>query len=52
VRAVADDEAAAPDLLRRVRDAARTGDARAGDAVRSILRDASTGRPPADGDAG
>jgi GAF domain-containing protein len=37
VRAVADDEAQAPALLRRVRDAARTSD----DAVRGVLREAS-----------
>ena len=43
VRAVAEDEAAAPELLRRVRDAAQPGDARADDAVRSILREASAG---------
>jgi GAF domain-containing protein len=43
VRAVSEDEAAAPELLRRVRDAARAGDAGADDAVRSILREASAG---------
>ncbi len=43
VRAVADDEASAPDLLRRVRDAARGPDAQADAAVRGVLREA-TGR--------
>ena len=43
VRAVADDEAAAPELLRRVSDAARSGVADADVAVRAIIREV-TGR--------